>query len=123
MYYVYDQKTSKIASNPTKGKRHLKAEYKTMAAAQAAVTRMDKKWFNDKCNASEFDRKYYPERYEDTARPIFKYAIAEASIYHRDIERFETVYSMMDKDRKNPIRQSINTPAYMDPSCESYWTM
>jgi hypothetical protein len=123
MYYVYNQKTSKIASNPTKGKRHLRAEYKTMAAAQAALTRWDKKWFNDKCNASDFDRKYYPERYEDSARPIFKYAICEAEDYHKNIERFETVYSMMDKDKKNPIRQSVNTPAYMDPSCESYWTM
>ena len=49
--------------------------------------------------------------------------VAEAEDYHENIEQFETVYSMMDKNKTNPIRQSINTPAYMDPSRESYWTM
>jgi len=122
-YYVYNKETSKIAKNPTRGKRHQDAKYKTMAAARAAVTRMDKKWFNDKCNASDFDKKYHPERFEDSARPIFKYAIAEEAYYHEHIEKFETVYSMMDKDKSHPIRQSVNTPAYMDPSCESYWSM
>jgi len=122
-YYVYNKETTKIAMNPTRGKRHLQAEYKTMAAATAAITRWDKKWFNDKVAASEFDRKYYPERYEDSARPIFKYAIAEAADYHQNIERYETTYSMYDEKRENPIRQSVNTPAYMDPGCESYWTM
>jgi hypothetical protein len=94
-----------------------------MAAATAAITRWDKKWFNDKVAASEFDKKYHPERYTDDARPIFKYAIAEAAHYHQHIERYETTYSMYDEKRENPIRQSVNTPAYMDPGCESYWTM
>lgn len=122
-YYVYNRETSKIAKNPTRGKRHQDAKYKSMAAAKAAVTRMSKKWEEQCRTADDFDRKYHPERFEDAANPIFKYGIAEAAYYHEHIERFETVYSMMDKDKSHPIRQSVNTPAYMDPSCESYWTM
>jgi hypothetical protein len=121
-YYVYNKESTKIAMGKG-GRMHREHEYPTLAAAKAAVTRMDKKWFDRKVNASDFDREYHPERYEDSARPIFKYAIAESAHYHQNIEKYETTYSMYDKERKNPIRQSVNTPAYMDPGCESYWSM
>ena len=44
MYYIYDKATSRIESNPTRGKHYLKAEYKSIGAAKAALTRMHKKF-------------------------------------------------------------------------------
>ena len=54
MFYIYNKATSKIKSNPTRGKHYLKAEYKTMAAAKAAMTRMHKKF--------ETNRFEFPQR-------------------------------------------------------------
>ena len=67
MYYIYDSRTSAIKSNPAKGKSYLKAEYKTLGAAKAALTRYRKKlnvlylelkasdytWDHDKADRSE----------------------------------------------------------------------
>ena len=121
-YYVYHKKTSKIAKG--KSNRHyLDHEYKTEGAARAAITRIVKK-ANERYN--ELMASQYDWDHEKAARIISEtkdLAIAEAADYHANIEQFETTYSMYDKERKNPIRQSVNTPAYMDPGCESYWSM
>ena len=120
-YYVYHKSDSRIASNPAKGKSYLKAEYATEGAAKAALTRMLKKAETN----PNFDSKYDwdVERAERDLAYVKKLKIAESRLYHDCIEQFETTYSMYDKERKNPIRQSVNTPAYMDPGCESYWSM
>jgi len=123
MYYIYDSRTSAIKPNPAKGKSYLKAEYKTEGAAKAALTRYRKK-LNDRyleLKASQYDWDH--EKADDVLADLNAMKVAEAEDYHENIEQFETVYSMMDKNKTNPIRQSINTPAYMDPSRESYWTM
>ena len=123
MYYIYDSRTSAIKPNPAKGKSYLKAEYKTEGAAKAALTRYRKK-LNDRyleLKASQYDWDH--EKADDVLADLNAMKVAEAEDYHENIEQFETVYSMMDKNKTNPIRQSINTPAYMDPSCESYWSM
>ena len=124
MFYIYNKATSRIESNPTRGKHYLKAEYKTMAAAKAAMTRMHKK-----IETNRFEllaSKYSFERSRDEAKaensPLYTCGIAEADYYHSKIEKFEYVKSMMNPDGPS-IRQSINTPAYMDPSRESYWSM
>ena len=124
MYYIYDKATSAIESNPTRGKHYLKAEYKTIGAAKAALTRMHKKF-----EAKRFEllaSKYSFERDSDKAKaensPLYTCGIAEADYYHENIEKFEYVKSMMNPNGPS-IRQSINTPAYMDPSRESYWAM
>ena len=122
-FYVYHKKSSRIASNPAKGKSYLKAEYKSEGAAKAAVTRMKKK-ANEQYNklmASQYSWDH--EKASQILKDSRDLAISESGFYHNTIEQFETVYSMMDKEKKNPIRQSVNTPAYMDPSRESYWTM
>ena len=123
MYYIYDSRTSAIKPNPANGKSYLKAEYKSEGAAKGALTRYRKK-LNDKylelkSSMYAWDR----ERADDVLADLNAMKVAEAEDYHENIEQFETVYSMMDKNKTNPIRQSINTPAYMDPSCESYWSM
>jgi hypothetical protein len=121
-YYVYHKKSSKIAKG--KSNRHyLDHEYATEGAAKAAVTRIVKK-ANERYNelmASQYDWDH--EKARRVIADTKDLAIAEAGFYHKSIEQFETTYSMYDKERKNPIRQSVNTPAYMDPGCESYWSM
>jgi len=123
MYYIYDSRTSAIKPNPAKGKSYLKAEYKTEGAAKAALTRYRKK-LNDKyleLKASQYT--WEQEKADEVLEDLNAMKIAEAEDYHQHIERYEITYSMYDTNRENPIRQSVNTPAYMDPGCESYWTM
>ena len=123
-WYIYDTKSSKILKR--EGKKHyLLAEYATKGAAEASLTRRQKAWEK---RALELQNSEYPwERARAEAKaangPLYTAGLAEREYYHANIERFETTYSMMDKERKNPIRQSVNTPAYMDPGCESYWSM
>ena len=123
MFYVYHKSSSRIASNPARGKSYLKAEYKSEGAAKAAVTRMVKQANQRYAELMNSKYDWDHEKAREVIANTKDLAIAEAEFYHKNIEQFETVYSMMDKDKTNPIRQSINTPAYMDPSRESYWTM
>lgn len=105
MYYIYDQSTTKILSR--EGKRYYQqAAYKTMAAAQAALTRMQKK---------------YVQRNVDAAQgPLFTAAIAEAGYYASKIERTVTRKNLMSGKE---YTESINTPSYMSPASEAYWSM
>jgi hypothetical protein len=121
-YYVYHKRSSKIAKGKS-NRNYLDHEYATEGAAKAAVTRIVKK-ANERYNvlmASSYDWDH--EKARRVIADTKDLAIAEAGFYHKNIEQFETTYSMYDKEHKNPIRQSVNTPAYMDPGCESYWSM
>jgi hypothetical protein len=121
-FYVYHKKSSKIAKGKS-NRNYLDHEYATEGAAKAAITRIVKK-ANERYNvlmASSYDWDH--EKARRVIADTKDLAIAEAGFYHDKIEQFETTYSMHDKERKNPIRQSVNTPAYMDPGCESYWSM
>ena len=107
MYYIYDQSTTRILSR--EGKRYYQqAAYKTMAAAQAALTRMQKKWVQREGVAAQAEG------------PLFTAAIAEADYYSKNIEKFVTRKNMMTGKE---YTESINTPSYMSPSSESYWSM
>jgi hypothetical protein len=105
MYLIYDKKTSRILSKESKSWQQ--AAYKTMSAAQAALTRMQKKFAQR--NAA------------DAAQgPLYTAAIAEADYYYKNIEKFVTRKNMMTGKE---YTESINTPSYMSPSSESYWSM
>ena len=107
MYYIYDQKTTKILSR--EGKRYYqRAEYKTMSAAQAALTRMQKKWVQREGVAAQAEG------------PLFTAAIAEADYYSKNVEKFVTRKNMMSGQ---DYKESINTPNYMSPASEAYWSM
>ena len=104
MYYIYDQSTTKILSRESKS--YQQAAYKTMSAAQAALTRMQKK---------------YAQRNADAAQgPLYTAAIAEAEYYAKNIERFVTRKNMMSGEE---YTESVNTPNYMSPASEAYWSM
>ena len=83
--------------------------YKTMPAAKAALTRMSKR--------------YRADLLETVNDPQFRFAIAEAEYFHTNLEKKRTVYSIMDQAKERPITETVNTPGYMSPSSESYWSM
>ena len=83
--------------------------YKTMPAAKAALTRMSKR--------------YRADLLETVNDPQFRFAIADAEYFHTNIEKKRTVYSIMDQAKERPITETVNTPGYMSPSSESYWSM
>ena len=104
MYYIYDQSTTRILSRESKS--YQQAAYKTMSAAQAALTRMQKK---------------YAQRNADAAQgPLYTAAIAEADYYSKNIEKFVTKKNMMSGKE---YTESVNTPNYMSPASEAYWSM
>ena len=110
MYYIYeksstfimgkmDQRTGEVRPD------HRKA-YKTMAAASAALTRMSKR--------------YRADLKETVNDPQYRYGIAEANYFHSTIEKSRTRTNMMSKVQ---YTESVNTPNYMSPASEAYWSM
>ena len=107
MYYIYDQSTSRILSR--EGKRYYQqAAYKTMSAAQAALTRMQKKYVQREGVAA------------GAQGPLYTAAIAEAEYYTKNIEKFVTRKNLMSGQE---YTESVNTPNYMSPASEAYWSM
>ena len=110
MFYIYEQSSTYIMGkmNTRTGEvrpDHRKS-YSTMAAAKAALTRMSKR--------------YRADLLETVNDPQFRYAIAEADYFHSTIEKSRTTSNMMSG---KPIVEPVNTPNYMSPSSEAYWSM
>jgi hypothetical protein len=110
MYYIYektstlimgkmDQRTGEVRPD------HRKA-YKTMSAAQAALTRI--------C------RRYRADLKETVNDPVYRYGIAEAAYFHSSIERSRTVENLINGVE---FSEPVNTPNYMSPRSEAYWSM
>jgi hypothetical protein len=98
MYVIYDLATSATVEIRRKNSYAKTASYKTMSAAKAALTRMSK----DKCI------------------DVTDYAIADGEYYLANIEKQVTKVNMMTGKE---FQESINTPHYMSPSSETYWSM
>ena len=113
MFYVYEKSSTYIMGKMDTRTGVVRPDhrhsYKTMAAGKAAVTRMSKR--------------YRADLLETVNDPLFRYGIAEAEYFHRNIEKSRTVYSIMDTAKENPITETMNTPSYCSPSSESYWSM
>jgi hypothetical protein len=110
MFYIYEKSSTYIMGkmNTRTGEvrpDHRKA-YKTMPAAQAALTRMSKR--------------YRADLLESVNDPQFRYAIAEAAYFHKNIEKQRTRTNMMSNEQ---FSESVNTPGYLSPASESYWSM
>ena len=110
MYYIYERSSTLIMGkmNTRTGEvrpDHRKA-YKTMSAAQAALTRMSKR--------------YRADLKETVNDPQYRYGIAEANYFHTTIEKSRTRTNMMSKVE---YTESVNTPNYMSPASEAYWSM
>jgi hypothetical protein len=113
MYYVYEKSSTYIMGKMNTRTGEVRPDhrqsYKTMAAAKAAITRMSKR--------------YRADLLETVNDPVFRYGIAEAGYFHKNIEKKRTVYSIMDQAKEKPITETVNTPGYMSPSSESFWSM
>ncbi len=110
MFYIYERSSTYIMGKLNKETGMVRPDYnhsyKTMAAAKAALTRMSKR--------------YRADMLESVNDPLYRYGIAEAGYFHKDIEKSRTVKNMMNGEK---FSQPVNTPAHMSPASETYWSM
>ena len=113
MFYIYERSSTYIMGGINKWDGTVRPDhrkfYKTMGAAKAALTRMSKR--------------HRADMLDSVNDPLYRFGIAEAEMFHMFIEKKRTVYSIMDEAKENPISETVNTPGYMSPSRESYWSM
>jgi len=110
MYYIYEQSTTYIIGKPDRNgvaRPDHRQSYKTMAAAKAGLTRIAK---------AEGLLKTDPNHAE------YRYAIAEADYFHKNIEK-QVKRKVLEGFGGKEFMEPINTPSYMSPSSESYWSM
>ena len=110
MFYIYEKTSTYIMGKLNKRDGLVRPDhrqsYKTMAAAKAALTRMSKR--------------YRADMLDSVNDPVFRYGIAEAEYFHKTIEKSRTRKNMMNGAE---YTESVNTPGYMSPASESYWSM
>ena len=105
MYYLYERSSTYIIGKDGRPD-HLKS-YKDMSAAKAAQTRLRKLWLATRDSWEAND-------------PLFRYAIAESAFFHSKIEKTRTAKNLMSGAK---FKEPVNTPGYMSPRSESYWSM
>ena len=109
MYYVYERSSTFIMGKPRNGvvRPDHRQSYKTMAAAKAALTRI--------CKAEGL----LPT---DVNYGLYRYAIAEANYFHSTIEK-RVKRRVLEGFGGKEYEEPVNTPAYMSPASETYWSM
>ena len=110
MYYIYEQSTTYIIGKPDRNgvaRPDHRQSYKTMAAAKAGLTRI--------CKAESL----LPT---DPNYALYRYAIAEAGYFHKNIEK-QVKRKVLEGFGGKEYMEPINTPNYMSPSSETYWSM
>ena len=108
MFYIYEKSSTYIIGKPdSKGvaRPDHRQHYKTLAAAKAGLTRIKKAE-----NLLPTDPNYAD----------FRYAIAEVNHFHQKIEKSVKKKNLMNGDI---FHETVNTPSFMSPSSESYWSM
>ena len=111
MFYIYERSSTYIMGKLNTRTGEVRPDhrqyYKTMPAAKAALTKMSKR--------------YRADMLESVNDPVYRYGIAEAGHFHKTIEYQVERTNMMDQTIK--FMEPINTPNYMSPASESYWSM
>jgi hypothetical protein len=108
MFYIYEQSSTFIIGKPDRNgvaRPDHRQSYKTMAAAKAAVTRI---------------AKAEGLLLTDPNHAVYRYGIAEADYFHKHIEK-----KVAKRNLSTGIvyEETVNTPNYMSPACEAYWSM
>ena len=111
-YVIYEKSSTLIMGKVYMGEMrpdHRKT-YKTMAAAKAALSRASKQWWD------------LLGRYGDPTEndPQYRMGIAEAEYFHKSIEKSRTRTNIMNNQQ---FSEKVNTPGYLSPASESYWSM
>ena len=112
-YVIYEKSSTLIMGKVRMGEMrpdHRKT-YKTMAAAQAALTRAQNQWWNLLGRTG---------KESDDQDPRFNYGIAEINWFRDFIEKGVMKRNMMSGE---DYFESVNTPNYMSPASETYWSM
>lgn len=110
MYYIYEQSSTYIIGKPDRNgvaRPDHRQSYKTMAAAKAGLTRI---------------AKAQGLLQTDPNHAVYRYAIAEANYFHSMIEQ-KVKRKVLDGFGGKEYMEPINTPSYMSPASESYWSM
>lgn len=112
MFVIYEKSSTLIMGKVYMGEMrpdHRKV-YKSMSAAKAALTRASKQWWN------LLGRNGDPTEND----PQFRMAIAEADLFHKFIEK-----KVAKRNMSTGIiyEETVNTPNYMSPASEAYWSM
>jgi len=112
-YVIYEKSSTFIMGKVYMGEMrpdHRK-EYKTLAAAEAALTRASKQWWN-------MIGRLGNEPTEND--PRYRMGIAAKAYFHQNIER-----KVAKRNLSSGVvyEEAINTPAHMSPACETYWSM
>lgn len=114
MYYIYEKSSTLIMGKVYMGEMrpdHRKA-YKTMSAAKAALSRASKQWWD------LLGRNGDPTEND----PLFRMGIAEAELFHSMIEK-RVKRKVLEGFGGKEYWEPVNTPAYMSPASETYWSM
>ena len=101
-YVIYRKDTSALVST-LRDKR-----YKTHAAAKAALTRFNTAWAKSRGKLGN-----------EPDAPHFTCGIAEVEYYAKHIERKVVRTNMMTGVE---YEESVNTPLFMSPASETYWS-
>lgn len=108
MFYIYEKSSTYIIGKPDRNgiaRPDHRQSYKTMAAAKAGLTRIAKAE-----GLLETDDNH----------AFFRYAIADADYFHKNIEASRKAKNLMTDEW---FVEPVNTPGYMSPRSESYWSM
>ena len=110
MFYIYEKSSTYIMGKINKHDGTVRPDhrqyYKTMPAAKAALTKMSKR--------------YRADLLETVNDPMFRFGIAEVEYFHKNIEATRKAKNLMSKEW---FVEPINTPGYMSPRSETYWSM
>jgi hypothetical protein len=110
MYYIYEKSSTfimgKMDTRSGEVRPDHRKSYKTMSAAQAALTRMSKR--------------YRADLKDSVNDPQYRFGIAEANYFHSTIEKSRTRTNILNQVQ---YTETVNTPSYMSPASEAYWSM
>ena len=112
-YVIYEKSSTFIMGKVYMGEMHPdhRKEYKTLAAAEAALTRASKQWWNLIGRGGN-------EPVEND--PRYRMAIAAKAYFHQNIEKqVKKTNAITGKEFMEPA----NRPYYCSPSSETYWSM
>jgi hypothetical protein len=112
MFYIYEKSSTyimgKLNTRTGEVRPDHRQSYKTMAAAKAALTRMSKR--------------YRADLKETVNDPQYRFGIAEAAYFHKTIEK-QVKRKVLEGFGGKEYMEPVNTPNYMSPASESYWSM
>ena len=111
-YVIYEKSSTYIIGKPDRNgiaRPDHRKEYKTLAAAEAALTRAENIWYQKRLNLTE------PKEND----PRFRFAIAAKAYFHQNIEKQVKKRNLMSGEE---FMEPANRPYYCSPSSETYWS-